>query len=87
MTQDLSKASLTMYTTTWCGYCVRLKKMLKADGITYEEINIEDDPAAAEFVMSVNGGNQTVPTVKFADGSSLTNPNPAQIKKKLAELG
>ncbi|MDT5095606.1 MAG: mycoredoxin [Mycobacterium sp.] len=75
-----------MYTTSWCGYCVRLKKMLKADGITYEEINIEDDPAAAEFVRSVNNGNQTVPTVKFADGSALTNPNPAQIKQKLAEL-
>jgi mycoredoxin len=83
----MTGASLTMYTTTWCGYCVRLKKMLKADGITYEEINIEDDAAAAEFVRSVNGGNQTVPTVKFADGSALTNPNPAQIKKKLAELG
>jgi mycoredoxin len=82
----MSVASLTMYTTSWCGYCVRLKKMLKADGITYEEINIEDDPAAAEFVRSVNNGNQTVPTVKFADGSALTNPNPAQIKQKLAEL-
>jgi mycoredoxin len=82
----MSVASLTMYTTSWCGYCVRLKKMLKADGITYEEIYIEDDPAAAEFVRSVNNGNQTVPTVKFADGSALTNPNPAQIKQKLAEL-
>jgi mycoredoxin len=76
-----------MFTTTWCGYCVRLKKMLKADGIAYAEINIEDDPAAAAFVRSVNGGTQTVPTVKFADGSALTNPNPAQIKKRLAELG
>jgi mycoredoxin len=76
-----------MYTTSWCGYCVRLKKMLKADGITYEEVNIEEDPAAAEFVRSVNGGNQTVPTLKFADGSALTNPNLAQVKQKLADLG
>ncbi|MDT5011523.1 MAG: mycoredoxin [Mycobacterium sp.] len=76
-----------MYTTSWCGYCVRLKKMLKADGIAYEEINIEDDPSAAEFVMSVNGGNQTVPTLKFADGSALTNPSAAAVKQKLAELG
>jgi mycoredoxin len=76
-----------MYTTSWCGYCVRLKKMLKADGIAYEEINIENDPSAAEFVMSVNGGNQTVPTLKFADGSALTNPSAAAVKQKLAELG
>jgi mycoredoxin len=75
-----------MYTTSWCGYCVRLKTMLKSAGISYEEVNIEQDPAAAEFVCSVNGGNQTVPTVKFADGSTLTNPSGAEIKQKLAEI-
>jgi mycoredoxin len=73
-----------MYTTTWCGYCVRLKTMLKAEGIVWEEVNIEEDPAAAEFVSSVNNGNQTVPTVKFADGSTLTNPSIAEVRKKLA---
>lgn len=77
-------SSLTMYTTTWCGYCVRLKKALKSEGIGYTEVNIEEDPAAADFVMSVNGGNQTVPTVKFADGSALTNPSIRDVKAKLA---
>lgn len=77
-------SSLTMYTTTWCGYCVRLKKALKAEGIGYTEVNIEEDPAAADFVMSVNGGNQTVPTVKFADGSAVTNPSIRDVKAKLA---
>ena len=67
-----------MYTTSWCGYCFRLKTALKAEGIPFTEIDIESDPAAAEFVMSVNGGNQTVPTVKFADGSTLTNPSRAR---------
>jgi mycoredoxin len=78
--------SLTMYTTSWCGYCVRLKTMLKAAGISYDEVNIEQDPAAAEFVGSVNGGNMTVPTVKFADGSTMTNPGAGDVKAKLAEL-
>jgi mycoredoxin len=73
-----------MYTTTWCGYCVRLKTMLKAEGVSWEEVNIEEDPAAAEFVRSVNNGNQTVPTVKFADGSTLTNPSIAEVRKRLA---
>ncbi|MGB8504080.1 mycoredoxin Mrx1 [Mycobacterium sp.] len=82
----MTGASLTMYTTSWCGYCVRLKTVLKANGIAYEEINIEQDPAAAQFVSSVNNGNRTVPTVKFADGSTLTNPSAAQVKQKLAEL-
>ena len=75
---------LTMYTTSWCGYCARLKKVLKAEGIAFAEVDIEVDPAAAEFVATVNGGNQTVPTLKFPDGSTLTNPSGAEVKAKLA---
>ncbi|KXP13293.1 NrdH-redoxin [Tsukamurella pulmonis] len=76
-------SQLTMYTTTWCGYCNRLKTGLKANGISWTEINIEEDPSAAEFVQGVNGGNQTVPTVKYADGSAATNPSLADVKRKL----
>jgi mycoredoxin len=83
----MSNASLTVYTTSWCGYCHRLKTALRSDGISYDEVDIERDPAAAEFVSSVNGGNRTVPTLKFADGSTLTNPSGAQVKAKLAEVG
>ena len=76
---------LVMYTTTWCGYCVRLKRFFDEAGIPYSEVNIELDPGAAEFVMSVNGGNRTVPTVLFPDGTALTNPTPAQIRERLGE--
>lgn len=75
---------LTMYTTTWCGYCTRLKFQLNRAGIHYDEVNIERDAEAAELVMSVNGGNRTVPTVVFADGTALTNPSLAQVKARLA---
>jgi mycoredoxin len=75
-----------MYTTQWCGYCHRLKTVLKSAGISYDEVDIEQDAAAAEFVGSVNGGNQVVPTLKFADGSTLTNPAANEIKAKLAQL-
>lgn len=77
---------LTMYSTTWCGYCRRLKTQLDRAGIEYAEVNIERDPAAAEYVMSVNGGNQTVPTVRFPDGGALTNPSLAQVTARLAAL-
>jgi mycoredoxin len=83
---NASGTSLTMYTTPWCGYCQRLKTILKASGISYDEVDIEQDTAAAEFVGSVNGGNHTVPTVKFADGSTLTNPAANEITAKLAAL-
>ena len=80
---------LTMYSTTWCGYCYRLKTQLDREGIAYEVVDIEQDPAAAEFVMGVNGGNQTVPTIRIVpDGGGaeivLTNPSITQLKSALA---
>ena len=79
-------APLTMYTTPWCAFCRRLKRQLAQDGIEMLEIDIERDPAAAGYVMLVNGGFQTVPTIVFPDGSALTNPSAAQVKERLAEL-
>ena len=80
----MSSSMVTMYSTVWCGYCRRLKDQMEREGIAYQVIDIEDDPNAAELVMSVNGGSQTVPTLVFPDGSSLTNPSLAQVKEKLA---
>jgi len=80
------KAPVTMYTTTWCGYCVRLKDGLQRAGIDFTEVNIERDEEAALRVMQVNGGNQTVPTIEFPDGSALTNPTAAQVKQRLDDL-
>ena len=81
-----SDAVVTMYSTTWCGYCFRLRKQLDREGIAYEVVDIEQDPKAAEYVMSVNGGNQTVPTMRFADGPAMTNPSIVQVKQHLASL-
>lgn len=78
-------ASITMYSTPWCGYCKRLKGQLERAGIPYDEINIEQQPEAAQIVAEVNGGNQTVPTVVLPDGSALTNPSVAQITERLPD--
>jgi mycoredoxin len=77
---------LTMYSTSWCGYCHRLKSQLDREGIAYDVVDIEQDPASADFVTSVNGGNRTVPTLRFEDGSALTNPTIVQVKERLAAL-
>lgn len=77
--------TFTMYSTPWCGYCRRLKGSLTREGITFDEVDIEADTAAARLVKSVNGGNATVPTLVFSDGTALTNPSPAQVKAKLTE--
>ena len=76
--------TITMFSTSWCGYCRRLKTQLDAQGIGYREINIEDVPGTAELVEKLNGGNQTVPTVIFPDGSAATNPSLNDVKAKLA---
>jgi len=77
---------VTMYTTPWCGYCRRLKSQLAREGIEVAEIDIERDPAAADYVMSVNGGTQTVPTIVFPDGTAMSNPSAAQVRERLAAL-
>jgi mycoredoxin len=75
-----------MYTTQWCGFCRTLKRQLAMAGIEITEVDIERDPDAAQYVMSVNGGNQTVPTVLFPDGTALTNPSASQVKARLAAV-
>ena len=82
-TSAQESARFTMYSTPWCGYCHRLRSQLDREGIAYDVVDIEQDPAAADLVMSVNGGNQTVPTLVYADGTAQTNPSLAQVKAKL----
>ncbi|CAB4990968.1 unannotated protein [freshwater metagenome] len=76
-----------MYSTPWCGYCQRLKAQLARAGIEFDEVDIEQDQSAALFVETVNGGNQTVPTVVFPDGTALTNPSLKQITEKVGAVG
>ncbi|MBM9461531.1 mycoredoxin [Nocardioides sp. zg-536] len=82
----MTAGTFTMYTTPWCGYCHRLKSQLDREGITFDIVDIEQQPEAASIVESANNGNQTVPTLVFADGTAQTNPSIAQVKAKLAEL-
>jgi mycoredoxin len=76
--------TLIMYSTPWCGYCRRLKAQLDRAGISFTEIDITDDPEATSYVEQINGGNQTVPTVRLPDGRALTNPTLPQLTAALA---
>ena len=78
--------TFTMYSTPWCGYCHRLKGQLKREGITFDEVDIEQVPDAAFIVEHANNGNQTVPTLVYTDGTAQTNPSLAQVKEKVASL-
>jgi mycoredoxin len=78
-----SPGRVTMYSTPWCGYCVRLKRALEREGIEFDEVDIDKDTAAADFVMAQNGGNATVPTIVLPDGTTLTNPPLPQLLSAL----
>ena len=58
-----------MYTTRWCGYCVRAKVLLDAKGISYEEISLDDDPGFRERLEELTGG-WTVPQI-LIDGRPI----------------
>ncbi len=77
---------VTMYSTVWCGYCSRLKSQMQREGIAFEVVDIEQQPDAAALVERVNGGNQTVPTLVYADGTAQTNPPLKDVKAKVAAL-
>jgi mycoredoxin len=83
---ELTGKEFVMFSTEWCGYCKRLKNQLGEIGITFREINVEEEPDSAEFVEQVNGGNRVVPTLLFSDGTALTNPSAIAVKEKLASL-
>lgn len=79
-----SAGAITMFSTPWCGYCTRLKSQLDKAGVAYLDVDIEAVAGTAELVATINGGNQTVPTVLFPDGSSATNPSLAEVTSRLA---
>jgi mycoredoxin len=77
---------IKFYGTTWCPGCRRAKKMLITKDIEFEWINIGEDVAGREFVMEVNNGYRSVPTIVFPDGDILVEPSNAELAAKLSQL-
>lgn len=76
---------IKMYTTMLCADCRNAKRFLKEQGIEFDEINIEENEAAVEFVIHANGGKRKVPTFEV-DGRTF-NLSPFDAKKLRTELG
>ena len=62
-------ARVTVYSTRWCGYCVRAKALLDSRGIEYEEVSLDDDPAFRQKLLDRTGA-WTVPQV-LIDGRPI----------------
>lgn len=78
--------SVVMYTTTWCPSCWQAKQVMDSMRVSYTEIDIGEDEDAAEYVMELNRGYRSVPTLIFPDGSVLTEPRTAVLVDKLKNL-
>jgi mycoredoxin len=74
-----------VYATNWCGDCRMARRWFDAHGVPYEYINIEEDDRAAEYVVRVNHGARSVPTIVFPDGSILVEPSPRELASKLTQ--
>lgn len=78
------RAQLVVYSTSWCGPCKRLKNRLTERGITFDDVDIEQNPEAAAWVAEANGGSWLVPTVRLPDGTAMVNPAVDDVIERLA---
>jgi len=86
VTHPITKQTPTkIYATTWCGDCRMAKRWFDSHNIPYEYINIEEDESAAAYVLRVNGGMRSVPTIVFPDGSILVEPGPRELAARFAQ--
>jgi mycoredoxin len=75
---------ITMYTTTWCPDCRRVKAFLKLRGIPFHEVNIEEDDHAEALVLQANKGKRKVPTLKVGERYFACSPfNPTELAAEL----
>ena len=75
---------IVIYTTPWCGDCKAAKRFLAERGIAYQEVDIEQQPEAAEIVMRLNDGMRKVPTLDV-EGTIVSGDrfNAARFEKDL----
>lgn len=77
-------SQIVIYTTEYCSDCLRVKKFFEANNIPYLRVGLEGNSEAAEFVIRLNRGCQSVPTIIFPDGSVLVEPNWEQLRAKFS---
>jgi mycoredoxin len=77
---------ITLYGTSWCGGSRRARLLLDRSKIPYRYVDIDEDEEAARLVEKINRGYRSVPTLVFADGSTLTEPSEAELRRKLGIL-
>lgn len=81
----LSPSQIVMYSTEYCPDCHRARKFFETNNIPYMRVSLEGNAEATEFVMQVNNGYRSVPTIVFPDGSVLVEPGWEDLKAKFSD--
>ena len=84
MASNSIENQIIVYGTTMCRDCIRSKKFLDSNQVSYKWINIEEDEAAVEVVLKLNNGMRSVPTIIFPDGTVMVEPSNQALGAKLA---
>ena len=82
----MPQSEITLYGTSWCGDCKLARLVLNKLGVTYTDIDIEEQPEMRKRMMELNGGSGSVPTIVFPDESILIEPGRAELQDKLKAL-
>jgi mycoredoxin len=82
----MTTAPVTVYGTSWFPDCRRATRVLEEQNVAYHSTNIEEDAAAAAYVVQINAGNRSVPTIVFPDGSVLVEPSSRMLQQKLISV-
>lgn len=80
----LNPSQIVMYATETCSDCRRAKNFFDTNGISYLKIGLEGNAEATEFVIQVNKGNRSVPTIIFPDGEVLVEPSWKELEEKMS---
>jgi mycoredoxin len=75
-------SQIVIYTTEYCSDCQRVKAYFESRNIPFVKIGLEGNEKATRFVMSINNGYRSVPTIIFPDGSILVEPGWEELNEK-----
>ena len=79
--------NIIMYSTNWCGDCVRSEALLKSLNISFDIIDVDKDEVANAYIQELQNGARRIPTIVFTDDTFLVEPSDNELQAKLQDLG
>ena len=75
--------TIKFYTTDWCGDCTRSKSLLNKLNINFDEINVDTNSDANEYITKLQNNQRRIPVIVFEDGTYLVEPTDPELLEKI----